>query len=341
MKFHAGSLLLVGAVLLGLSSPPAFAETPKKLKVGLVLDKGGRDDKSFNAAAFKGATDAEKKFGISLKTVESSDDSALEPSFRTFAKMGYDLIIGIGFVQNTALTKVAKEFPNISFVLIDSLATLPNVHSVLFSEQEGSFLVGALAAMTSKSKVIGFVGGMDVPLIRRFELGYREGAKYVDKKTEVITNYVGSGSDAWRNPTKAKELAISQYKKNADVIFTPSGASSLGVFDAAEELKKFVIGTDSNQNWIKPGRVLTSMVKRVDLAVFNVIEQKTKNKFASGEFILGLKEGGVDFALDEFNRPLVSPAVEKRLVEIKNKIIEGAIKVPDYYKTRNTAGTGK
>jgi basic membrane protein A and related proteins len=308
-----------------------------KLKVGLVLDKGGKDDKSFNAAAFKGATEAQGKFNVNVKTVESSDDSSLEPALRTFAENGYDLVIGIGFVQNAAITKVAKEFPKISFVLVDSLVNLPNVRSILFSEHEGSFLVGAIGALTTKTNTIGFIGGMDVPLIRRFELGYRSGAQYINKNIQIIANYVGSGSDAWRNPTKGKELALSQYEKKADAIFAAAGASALGVFDAAEEQKKYVIGCDSNQNWIKPGRVLTSMVKRVDTAVYKVIEEKTLGKFEAGEFVLGLKEGGVDYVIDNFNRALIPAPVEKRIKKIKSDIIAGRIKVPDFYVTRQIA----
>lgn len=310
-----------------------FAEAGK-LRVGLILDKGGRDDKSFNAAAFKGATEAQKKFNIELKVVESSDDSSIEPSLRTFAQRGYDLIMGIGFVMGDPMKKVSKEFPNIKFLLVDSEVKAPNVRAVVFNEHEGSFLVGAIAALASKTNAVGFVGGMDIPLIRRFELGYRSGAQHVNPKVTVVSNYVGSGSDAWRNPMKGKELAISQFNKKADVIFAAAGASGLGVFDAAEELKKYVIGVDSNQNWVKPGRVLTSMVKRIDLAVLESIEQVTKNKFEAGVFAKGLAEGAIDYSIDEHNRAILTPEIEKKANEIKAKILKKQIKVPDFYQTQ-------
>jgi basic membrane protein A len=302
-----------------------------EIKVGLALDKGGRDDKSFNAAAYKGALEAKEKLGITLKTVESSDDISLEPTLRTFAQKGYPLIIAVGFVQRDAVEKVAQEFPKTHFVLIDSTAPTSNVRSVVFKEHEGSFLVGALAALSSKTQKIGFIGGMDIPMIRRFQLGFESGVKHVNPRASVLNNYVGSTSDAWRNPTKAKELALSQYNKGADIIFVPAGASGLGVFDAAEQTQKLVVGCDSNQNWVKPGKVLTSMLKRVDVAVYQAIELETKGAFLGGIFDLGLAENGVDYSLDEFNRTLVTPAMETKLKAIKTEIIKKQLTVPDYY----------
>lgn len=328
-------IVLSFVAFLLLAAPHAdAADAPKKIKVGLVLDKGGRDDKSFNSAAFKGATEIAKKLPIELKVVEASDDTAIEPSLRTFAQREYPLVIGIGFVQSAAVKKVAAEFPKTHFLIVDSEVKLPNVRAVLFKEHEGSYLVGAIAALTSKTGKVGFVGGMDIPLIRRFELGYRSGALAAKPKLDVVTNYVGSTSDAWKNPTKAKELGLAQYHKNVDIIFAAAGASGLGVFDAAEELKKFAIGVDSNQNWVKPGRILTSMIKRVDRAVSDAIEMESQGKFQAGAFQLGLAEGYIDYALDEHNRPILTPEVEKKANELKDKIIKGQIKVPDYYETQ-------
>jgi len=324
MKYSMWFLVFLAAV-------PALAAP---LKVGLVLDKGGRDDKSFNSAAFLGATEAQKKLGIELKVVEASDDTAIEPSLRTFAQRNYPLVIGIGFVQAAAVEKVAKDFPKTHFLIVDSHVSLPNVRSVIFAEHQGSFLVGAIAALTSKTGNVGFVGGMDIPLIRRFEMGYRAGATTANPKVKITSQYVGSTSDAWKNPTKGKELATAQYKRNVDVIFAAAGASGLGVFDAAEELKKFVIGVDSNQNWVKPGRVLTSMIKRVDLAVYSTIEQEQQGKFAAGSFTLGIKENAIDWAMDEHNKGLISPETLKKVNEYKEKIIKGAIQVPDYYEVQ-------
>ncbi len=308
-----------------------------QIKIGLALDKGGRDDKSFNAAAFKGATEAQKNLNIQLKTVESSDDISLEPTLRTFAQKGYPLVIAVGFVQKDAVEKVAKQFPKTHFVLIDATTEIPNVRSIVFKEHEGSFLVGAIAAMASKSQKIGFIGGMDIPMIRRFQLGYESGVKHINPQALVLTNYIGSSSDAWRNPTKAKELALSQYNKGVDIIFSPSGASGLGVFDAAEQTQKWVVGCDSNQNWVKPGQVLTSMLKKVDVAVYQAIELETKSSFQGGIFDLGLAESGVDYSLDEFNRSLLTPEIEKKINAIKINILNHKIIVPDFYLTMKKA----
>jgi basic membrane protein A and related proteins len=320
--------------LLFLYSLKSFSVIAAVPKVGLVLDKGGRDDKSFNSAAYKGAKEAEKLLGIKLKVVESSDDTAIEPSLRTFAQHKYDLVIGIGFIMLGPIEKVAKQFPNTHFLLIDSPLELPNVRSVIFKEHEGSYVVGAIAALTSKTHTIGFVGGMDIPLIRRFELAYRAGAVATDPKVKVLTNYVGTSSDAWRNPTKGKELALAQIGSGADVIFAAAGASGMGVFDAVEEKSKFAIGVDSNQNWVKPGRILTSMIKRVDLAVLESIQAETQGKFQAGKFEMGIHEGAIDYALDEHNRSILKPEVEKRANELKKDLVAQKIQAPDFYKIK-------
>lgn len=310
------------------------------LKVGLVLDKGGKDDKSFNASAFSGATEAKKQLGIHLKVLECQSDSAIAASLRTFAQHNYDLIIGIGFVQQSPIEEVAKEFPNLSFLLVDAPSSLPNVRSVIFNEHEGSYLVGVIAALTTKTNHIGFIGGMDIPLIRRFERGFRAGAQSVEPRIKTLTYYVGASSDAWRNPTKAKELALGQFSKGVDISFCAAGSSCAGVFDAAEESHRLAIGVDSNQNWVKPGFILTSMVKGVDLAVFQTIEQKLKGRFKPGIIHLGLKEGAISYSLDQYNRPLISAQVEKQTNAIRNLIMKGTIVVPDYYK-ENQRGQSK
>ena len=305
--------------------------TAAPLKVGLVLDKGGKDDKSFNSAAYAGATKAQKEFGIDLKYVEATDNNAVESLHRAFAHKDFDLIIGIGFAQGEAVKKVAAQFPKLKFAIIDSEIKAPNVRSLLFEEHEGSFLVGALAAMKSKTGKIGFVGGMDIPLIRRFAMGYEAGAKYVNPKISITQNFIGVTGEAWNNPPKAKELAVSQITQGVDVIFVAAGASGAGVFDAAEENKKFAIGVDSNQNWMRPGVVLTSMIKGVDVAVYDTIKTTQEGKFTPGVFRFGLKNKGVDYALDSYNEKLITPEMKKQVEEIRVKIIAGKIKVPDYY----------
>lgn len=301
-------------------------------KVALVLDKGGKDDKSFNASAYAGAMQAKDKLKVFVKYVEATDDHSFEPLLRAFANKDFDLIVAVGIAQADAMKKVSAAFPKKHFVLIDSEVAAPNVHSLLFEEHEGSFIVGALAALKSTSGKVGFIGGMDIPLIRRFEMGYKAGAQYINPKAQVTSNYVGVTGDAWNNPARAKELAISQYKGGVDVIFAAAGASGAGLFDAAEENKKFAIGVDSNQNWIKPGYVLTSMLKKIDETLYHVIEQGTKGQFTAGTFRNGLKNNGVDYALDSNNAKLVTPEMKKKVDAIKADIITGKIKVPDYYK---------
>lgn len=300
-------------------------------KVGLVLDKGGKDDKSFNTSAFEGATKAQKELGIELKYVEAMDDAAFENLHRSFANKNFDLIIGIGFSQVDAIKKVAGQFPDKKFAIVDGEVKAPNVRSLLFEEHEGSYLIGAIAALKSKGKV-GFIGGMDVPLIRRFEMGYEAGIKKVNPKSQLISNFVGITSDAWNNPAKAKELALAQYNSGVDVIFVAAGASGTGAFDAAEEKKKFAIGVDSNQNWIKPGLILTSMLKRVDVAVYNAIKDSKEGRFSGGIVRYGLKDKGIDYALDSNNDKIFDIQIRKSADEIKAQLISGKISVPDFYK---------
>jgi basic membrane protein A len=304
------------------------------LKVALVLDKGGKDDKSFNAAAYAGATRAEKDLKIDLKYVEATDTNAVENLHRSFARKNFDLIIGIGFAQKEAVRKVAAQFPNVKFALVDGEITAPNVRSLLFEVHEGSFLVGALAALKSKTNSVGFVGGMDIPLIRRFAMGYAAGAKHINPKINIIENYVGVTGEAWNNPAKAKELALSQITQKADVIFVAAGASGSGVFDAAEEKKVYAIGVDSNQNWIKPGVILTSMLKSVDVAVYDTIKDTQSGKYAAGISRFGLKNNGVDYTLDKYNEKLITADMKKKVDDLKKQIIDGKITVPDYYKKK-------
>ncbi len=305
--------------------------TAAPLRVGLVLDKGGKDDKSFNAAAFEGMQRAQKELGIESKFVEATDDNSFEPLLRAFAKKDFDIIIAVGFAQAEALKKIAPQFPNKKFALVDSIVELPNVRSLMFEEQEGSYLVGALAAMKSKTGKIGFIGGMDIPLIQRFLLGYEAGAKSVNPKIAISTSFVGISGEAWNNPAKAKELALAQYQSGYDVIYTASGSSNQGVFDAAEDKKALAVGCDSNQNGLKPGRILTSMLKRVDVAVFSTIQDTKDGKFTAGTQRYGLVNKGVDLAMDSHNAPLVDKNQLQKLDKLKADIIAKTIVVPDAY----------
>lgn len=304
------------------------------IKVGLVLDKGGKDDKSFNTSAYEGSMRAKKELGIELKYVEATDNNSLEVLHRNFAQKKYDLVIGIGFAQADAVKKVSSLFPNTPFAIVDGEVSAANVRSLLFEEHEGSFLVGAAAAMKSKTGVVGFIGGMDIPLIRRFQKAYEAGVKHVNPKAKVITNYIGVTGEAWNNPAKAKEIALAQVGQKADVIFHAAGASGSGLFDAAAEKKIYAIGVDSNQNWIKPGVVLTSMLKRVDVAVFDTIKQVNDKAFKAGVVRFGLKDSGVDWALDKNNESLWSAPEKTKINDIKKQIVAKKINVPDYYLTK-------
>jgi basic membrane protein A len=313
------------------------ADDKSKIHVGIVFDTGGKDDRSFNAAANAGVLRAKKDFPIVLRDVEPGDSISVEPAMRAFAEQGYDLIIGVGFEQVPVVERVAKDYPKQNFVIIDGVSELPNVASLVFKEHQGAYLVGMIAAKESKSGTVGFIGGMDIPLIHRFATGYEEGVKAINPNARVLVNYVGITADAWNNPGKGKELASSQIDKGADVLFTAAGNSGLGAFDAVEQAGKdasgrathFVIGVDSNQNWVKPGFVLTSMVKRVDNAVYSIIQDKVAGKFQGGVHVYGLENDGVGYAVDQYNQQLIPADVIKEAEEAKGKIIKGQIKVTD------------
>jgi len=315
---------LAGCRLAG--APPAEAG---KVHVGIVFDSGGKDDRSFNAAAWQGVQRAAKDFPIVLRDAEPGDPTSLEPAMRAFAERNYDLIIGIGFAQMPIVEAVAKDYPKLQFAIVDGVLDLPNVASLIFKEHEGSYLVGMIAARKSKTGVLGFVGGMDIPLIHRFATGYEEGARAVRPDVRVIPNYVGVTESAWNNPGKGKELAEAQIGKGADVIFAAAGNSGLGVFDAVEQRDKFIIGVDSNQNWVKPGHVLTSMVKRIDNAVYQIIQDRVQGKFKGGIHVYGLDNGGIGYAMDQYNAGLIPDSVLAEVEAAKAKIIRGEIKVTD------------
>jgi basic membrane protein A len=305
-------------------------------KLGIVYDAGGKFDKSFNQSAFEGASRFSKDTGIKFIEVQASSDTQAEQVLRGLARKNLDLIASIGFAQTQAVQKVAKEFPKVHFVLIDGVAQGNNVNSVTFKEEEGSYLVGVAAAMASKSKKLGFIGGIDIPLIRTFGCGYAQGAKATDKKAEVISNMVGTTSSAWNDPAKGGELARSQFERGVDVTFAVAGGSGLGVLQTAKEKGKMSIGVDSNQNQLYPGSVLTSMVKRVDNAVYDSFMQMKNGTWKAGVTAKGIKEGGVDWALDEHNRKLITPEIEKKVLSVRKDIIDGKVKVIDI-RTTNAA----
>lgn len=335
------------------------ADDRSKIHVGIVFDIGGKDDRSFNAAAWVGVKCAETgmkpdgktkcespmdhPMDIVLRDVEPGNPTSIEPAMRAFAERGYDLIIGVGFAQGPIMEKVAKDYPNLHFAIIDGViyeddgkTPKANVASLVFKEHEGSYLVGLIAGKTSKTGTLGFIGGMDIGLIHRFEGGFEQGARDANPNIQIIQNYVGVTDAAWNNPGKGKEIALAQISKGADVIFTAAGNSGLGAFDAVEQAGKengrathFVIGVDSNQNMVKPGFVLTSMVKRVDIAVYNIVQDVVNHKFAGGFHVFGLDSDGVGYVMDSNNQSLVSPQAIQAAEEAKKKIVSGEIRVVD------------
>ena len=291
----------------------------------VVYDAGGKFDKSFNEAAYNGIEKFKKETGSNYLEFEVQADAQREQAFRKMAQRGADPIIGIGFSQESAIKKVAAEFPDIRFAIIDSVVDLPNVQSIVFKEHEGSYLVGVLAALASKTGKVGFVGGMDIPLISRFQCGYEQGARFANPKVEISANMTGTTPAAWRDPARGAELAKAQFARGVDVVFAAAGGTGTGVYQAAKDAGRLAIGVDSNQNHLHPGTMLTSMVKRVDVAVYNAFKD-----VKPGVVSLGLKEGGVDYALDEHNARLVTPDMKARVDAAKADIISGKIKVIDY-----------
>ncbi len=291
----------------------------------VVYDMGGKFDKSFNEAAYNGAERWKKETGKAYLDFEITAEAQREQAMRRMAERGANPIIGVGFSQASSIEKVSKEFPKLNFVIIDAVVRQPNVESIVFKEQEGSFLVGMMAALASKTGKVGFVGGMDIPLIRRFQCGYEQGAKYVNPKVEVSAAMTGTTPAAWNDPARGGELAKAQFARGVDVVFAAAGGTGVGVYQAAKDAARLAIGVDSNQNHLQPGTMLTSMVKRVDTAVYNSAKKSTP-----GVTVLGLKEGGVDYALDQYNQQLVAPEMKKRVDAAKADIIAGRIKVADY-----------
>jgi basic membrane protein A len=334
-----GVLVIVNAALLFVHiAPAAPAAVADAVNVGIVLDVGGLGDKSFNDGAYRGAMRAEKELGARIRLIEPGEGSDREAGLRLLAAEHMDLVIGVGFIFTDDIAALAKEYPRTAFAGVDySLSTdktghvippPPNVAALKFKEEEGSFLVGALAAMVGHSKKVGFVGGMDSPLIQKFEAGYRAGVKHVCPDCTVLVSYAGVTPDAFRNPGKGKELALTEYAQGANVIFHASGSTGLGVFEAARQTGKYAIGVDADQYDEAPGRILTSMVKGVDVAVFDMIQRVKQGTFQGGVYEFGLAQNGVGYVYDEHNRALIPDSVHSKLEQLKADIVAGRITVP-------------
>ena len=291
----------------------------------IIFELGGKFDRSFNQAAHQGAERWKKETGKPYLEFEIQNAAQREQAARRFAQRGANPVVGIGFPQASSIEAVAKDFPNQRFAIIDMVVAQPNVQSFVYREHEGSFLVGVMAAMASKSGKVGFVGGMDIPLVRKFLCGYEQGAKYANPKVEVIASMTGTTPAAWTDPARGAELTKAQMAQGVDVVFAAAGTTGLGIMQAAKDAGQLSIGVDSNQNHLHPGSVLTSMVKRTDLAVYEAFKG-----VKPGITELGLKEGGLDIAMDEHNAKLVPPAMLKAVAAAKADIISGKLKVVDY-----------
>ncbi len=308
---------------LALSSGAALAEP------GLIIDLGGKFDKSFNESAYNGAQKWVEETGGEYLETELQSEAQREQTMRRMAERGANPIVVLGFANASTLEKVAPDYPETDFAIVDMVVDQPNVQSIVFAEHEGSYLVGMMAAMASKTGSVSFVGGMDVPLIRKFACGYAQGAKAVNPDIEVIQNMTGTTPSAWNDPVKGAELTKAQISQGSDVVFAAAGGTGVGVLQAAKDEGIYSIGVDSNQNYLHPGSVLTSMLKRVDNAVYNVFVSGPEG-FTPGINALGLANEGVGFAVDENNQDLVSEDMIAAVEEAKAKIISGEIEVHDY-----------
>lgn len=304
----------------------------KAKKVGIVLSIGGLGDKSFNDSAYRGLEQARKELGIEFKYVEPASPAEDEQYLRQFAEAGYDLVIGTGFLMADSVKKVAEEYPDLKFAIIDSVIDLPNVASLVFKEHEGSFLVGALAGLMTKSNVVGFVGGMDIPLIRKFQSGYIQGVKYVNPNAKILAVYTSGSSNPFNDPVAGKENALSLIGQGADVVYHAAGGTGMGVIEAAKQKGVFAIGVDSNQDGVAPGTVLTSMIKKVDRAVFETTKAISENNFKSGMNVFGVAEDGVGTTDYEFSKDIIGQTNIDKINQIREDIKSGKIVVKEQVK---------
>jgi basic membrane protein A len=316
---------IVGALLL-----TATAAGAAEIKPAVVFDMGGKFDKSFNQGVNDGVVRFNKETGIKYREFEVTNETQREQAIRKMAQRGADIVLGVGFAQAPAIEKVAKEFPDTRFAIIDGYVEAPNVQAILFNEHEGSFLVGMLAAMASKTNKVGFVGGMDIPLIRRFACGYEQGVKHVNAKAEIIQNMTGTTPSAWNDPGRGAELTRSQFDRGVDVVYAAAGGTGVGVYQAAKDAGKLAIGVDSNQNYLHPGTMLTSMLKRVDVAAYKTFMEAKDGTWKGGIKVLGLADDGVGWSLDEHNAALITDKMKSAVEVARNDIIAGKIKVHDY-----------
>ncbi|CTQ33385.1 BMP family lipoprotein [Jannaschia rubra] len=322
--------MTITKTLMGAAATVALATGMAAAEPGLIIDLGGKFDKSFNESAYNGAQRWVEETGGSYAETELANEAQREQTMRRMAERGADPIVVLGFANASTLDVVAPDYPETRFVIIDEVVDQPNVKSITFAEPEGSYLVGVMAAMASETGTVSFIGGMDVPLISKFACGYAQGVKATNPDAEVIVNMTGTTPTAWNDPVKGAELTRSQIGQGSDVVFAAAGGTGIGVLQAAADADILAIGVDSNQNGLHPGKVLTSMVKRVDNAVFDVFTAAEDGTLETGHEVLGLDNEGVAVAMDENNAELVSPEMKAAVEEAQAKIASGGIEVHDY-----------
>ena len=329
-KLFKSAALFVGAVSLSAMAQAA------DIKPAVIYDMGGKFDKSFNEGVWNGVKKFQDETGIEVMEFEVTNETQREQAMRRMAERGATVILGVGFAQADAIATVSAEYPETQFSIIDvSWLDAPNLRQYAFKEHEGSYLVGVAAAKASKTNKVGFVGGMDIPLISKFACGYVGGAKSVDAGIEVFQNMTGTTPSAWNDPAKGAELTRSQIDRGADVVYHAAGGTGGGVIQAAADAGKLAIGVDSNQNGLAPGSVLTSMLKRVDVAAYETFMDAKNDAFTSGVKILGVAEGGVDWALDDNNKSLITADIKAAIDSARADILSGKVKVHDYLTDSN------
>jgi basic membrane protein A and related proteins len=334
MLAAATALLAVATAFL----PARRTEPPphgphQDVRVGLVFDVGGRGDKSFNDAAYEGVARAASELGVQIELLEPTGAEDREAAMRLFAARGFDLVIGVGFIFSTDINVVATAFPKSRFACIDYAPPMDgkipsNVAGLTFREEEGSYLVGAVAGLLTKKKHVGFVGGMDIPLIHKFEAGYRAGALAVCPTCAVHVAYAGTTPEAFRDPVKGKALAVAQISQGADVLYHAAGTTGHGVFEASRDMGVKAIGVDSDQYEEMPGTVVTSMIKRADVAVFDTVKAVAEGRFHGGLLSFGLAEEGVTYVSEGPHAEAITPVVRAKVADLAARIQRGEIQVP-------------
>ncbi|MEM9967628.1 MAG: BMP family ABC transporter substrate-binding protein [Pseudomonadota bacterium] len=314
--------------LMGAAAAAALSAGAALAEPALIFDLGGKFDKSFNEAAFNGATRWAEETGNSFRDIELQSEAQREQALRRFAESGANPIVMTGFAFGDALSQVAADYPETDFVIIDMVVDQPNVRSVVFNEHEGSYLVGMMAALATDSGTVSFIGGMDIPLIRKFACGYAQGAKAVNPDISIVANMTGTTPAAWNDPVKGSELTKAQISQGSDVVFAAAGGTGVGVLQTAADEGILSIGVDSNQNYLHPGQVLTSMLKRVDNAVYDAFSDGPGME--KGFNVMGIANGGIGYAMDEHNAALVTSEMQMMVDEAAAKIADGSLAVHDY-----------